>query len=372
MPAPDKNGKNRYVAPSRVRFLREQREAQQEEEGGCVGRVDTKRRANRQGGYDGYTGIEQPSAKHAKQPEPQAAPEPAWLYVDAAGTTQGQFPLASMREWFEQGFLPLHTKVKRSVDGGDFFEMRHCQEIAGAKASPRTAEQWKLAGNTHMAAGKHAEAAEAYGCALATHPNDAELMGALLSNRSGAHLLLDDADAAEADARQCVDARPDWGKAHWRLASALIAKKDLSAALDAADKAEKLDPLPAHTETKHAALALFKAETAAMAEVDEERAALLRRLRAADEDTDLRLRVKRVKEQEERDADAAARGLDGTGEVWRKESASEYAARRERLSLMEKMDRAAAAGGGEGAAHVHKQSAFVLPCFMDLFLRECL
>lgn len=296
--------------------------------------------------YQGYTGlVEAAQKKQAVAAAAAAAPEAAWLYVDASGTTQGQYPLASMKEWFAQGFLPLDTKVKTSTDA-DYFLMRQCPEIAGAKASPRTAEQWKVAGNAHMAAGKHTEATEAYGSALDTHPRDAVLRGALLSNRSGAYLLLDDADAAEADARQCLTARPDWAKAHWRLASALVAKKDLPAALEAADKAEKLDPLPAHTETKHAALELFKAETAAMAEVDvgDERAALLRRLRCADEDTDLRLRCKRVKEQEERDADAQVRGLDGTGEVWRKESASDYAARRERLSLLEKIDRAAAVG----------------------------
>ena len=57
-------------------------------------------------------------------------------------------------------------------------------------------------------------------------------------------------------------------------------------------------------------------------------------------------------EQEARDKEAAERGLDGTGDSWRKESAAEYAARRARLALLEKIDRAAAGGGGGGSASV--------------------
>ena len=91
-----------------------------------------------------------------------------------------------------------------------------------AAAEPRTPTQWKEHGNAHMAAGRVKEAISAYGTGLeacqGTDGGDAEQMrGVLFSNRSGAHLQLDDGAAAAADARQCVAARPDWGKAHYRL-----------------------------------------------------------------------------------------------------------------------------------------------------------
>lgn len=333
--------------------------------------------------YEGYTGLTQDAPAHKRRPAANAVPDDdqQWLYEDASQQVQGPFALTSMKEWFAQGFLPLETRVRRAIDN-EFFTLRQCQEIAGSdRAEPRTAEQWKAAGNQHMAAGRLAKAIDAYGQALGRCDSspDPTLRGAVLSNRSGAQLLLGNADAAAADARLCVGARPDWAKAHWRLAVALLSTADstdwgadlscpvmlaaswrrLSDALNAADRAEKLEPTAAHTETKEAALALLRADAvrqrldAAGAERDqEERRALVKRFRAAKEDTDLRLRCKRVAEQEARDKEAAERGLDGTGDSWRKESAAEYAARRARLALLEKIDRAAAGGGGGGSASV--------------------
>ena len=128
-----------------------------------------------------------------------------------------------------------------------------------------------------------------------------------------------------ADARLCVTARPDWAKAHWRLAVALLSTaKDtdwtkesscrstiathwrrLSDAINAADRAEKLDATAAHTETKNAALALLRVDAVgdslhacAAEQEEEERRALLKRFRAAEEDSDLRRRCKRVSEGE--------------------------------------------------------------------------
>jgi hypothetical protein len=330
-------------------------------------------------GYDGFTGlVEAPPSKRGAAAAAASEQHAIWVYEDAAKQEQGPFALSAMQAWFKQGFLPLETRVRRTVDV-EFFLLRQCQEIAGCdKAEPRTAEQWKATGNSHMAAARLSEAIAAYGSALeCCSESEATLRGALLSNRSGAHLLQEDADAALADARLCVAARPGWGKAHWRLAVSLLLVvkratskerveaagwRQLCDALDAADRAEKLDPVAAHTETKHAALELLQADAVrvgleaagGMEQQLEERSALLRRFRTAQDDTDLRLRCKRVAEQEARDAEAVARGSDDAGAAWgqknSKESAAEYTARRERIALLEKIDRAAAAANPNGSS----------------------
>lgn len=328
--------------------------------------------------YEGYTGLAQDVPPHKRGSATDAVSahskvaEQQWMYVDASDKTQGPFALAAMKEWFAQGFLPLGTRVRCSADK-EFFTLRECQEIVGCqRAEPRTADQWKVAGNDHMAAGRLVDAIAAYDQAIdrCVNESDRTLRGVLLSNRSGAHLLLGNTVEAVADAQLCVAERPDWAKAHWRLAVALLSMaKDtdwiknrscrsrmatdwrrLHDAINAADRAEKLDATASHTETKNAALALLRADAvrkaldASEAEQElEERTTLLKRFRAAEEDTDLRQRNKRVGEQEARDREAAARGLDGMGEAWRKESAAEYAARRARLALLEKIDREAAA-----------------------------
>ena len=102
----------------------------------------------------------------------------------------------------------------------------------------------------------------------------------------------------------------------------------------AADAAERLDAVAANSKLKHMALELLKAaaktlDAEAQGDGEEPRetaAALLARFRSAQDDTAFRVRQREIKEQEARDAVAAAEGLDGTGEAWRKESAAEYQA----------------------------------------------
>ena len=102
----------------------------------------------------------------------------------------------------------------------------------------------------------------------------------------------------------------------------------------AADAAERLDAVAANSKLKHMALELLKAAAKTLdaaeqgdgAEPRETAAALLARFRSAQDDTAFRVRQREIKEQEARDAVAAAEGLDGTGEAWRKESAAEYQA----------------------------------------------
>lgn len=206
-----------------------------------------------------------------------------------------------MQDWFAAGLLPLGTRVRRSASGSpELFELRFAPEIVGTKAkgmaegTPElTAEQWKVAGNTHMAAARPGEAIAAYSSALErASPGASELRAALLSNRSSAHLIQDDAEAARADVLQCVEVRPEWAKAHYRLAAALIATEDFGGALLAADKAEKLEPVPANTRSKHAALELLRRETAGMeaGAERERREQLLQRFRSPEGDTENRRR----------------------------------------------------------------------------------
>ena len=154
---------------------------------------------------------------------------------------------------------------------------------------------------------------------------------------------------AEADARRCITVRPGWGKAFYRLASCLLAQKKLGGAVIAANTAEKLEAVPLHIKLKKDAVDLLRqAVTSGKpgadpgADENEETAnwsKLVDRFRSAEDDTALRVRRREVAEQEARDAAAAQQGLDGTGEVWRKETPAEYAARRERLVRLEKINR---------------------------------
>ena len=106
----------------------------------------------------------------------------------------------------------------------------------------------------------------------------------------------------------------------------------------AADAAERLDAVAANSKLKHMALELLKAaaktlDAAAQGDGEEPRetaAALLARFRSAQGDPAFRVRQREIKAQEARDAVAAAEGLDGTGEAWRKERAAEEKAATDR------------------------------------------
>ena len=225
-----------------------------------------------------------------------------WHYEDASQQLQGPYPLSSMQEWFAS--LPLNTRVRRGA-GGELFELRHAAEIAGLKVAAKgeatapqlTAVELKTAGNAHLAAGRLTEAIAAYSSALELTPagDDDNLRGAVLSNRSGAHLLNESAEAATADARQCVEARPDWPKAHWRLSVALTATMDLSGALVAANNAEMLDATPAHAEAKRSAVDLLRKEVKGMEKGPdrESRELLLQKFRDPTGDSEIRQRRKK-------------------------------------------------------------------------------
>ena len=78
----------------------------------------------------------------------------------------------------------------------------------------------KALGNDAVAAGRWADAAEAYTAALRAGPSTYWVVdgpaAAVLSNRSLAHLKCGLFEKALADAAECIALRPDWSKAHFR------------------------------------------------------------------------------------------------------------------------------------------------------------
>lgn len=85
-----------------------------------------------------------------------------------------------------------------------------------------SAEELKKLGNEHYAAGRDAEALEAYTQAL-NLPDARPLLHVLHSNSSAAHLRLGQAEAALEAALRCREAKPDWAKGFFREAQALAA-----------------------------------------------------------------------------------------------------------------------------------------------------
>lgn len=102
-----------------------------------------------------------------------------------------------------------------------------------------------LAANAAFRRSEFACAAELFTRALEQRPADERVH----SNRSAALLRLGELDAAEADARRCVELAPRWHKAHFRLGKVHLARGRLLAAWEAFYAAHALDsaaPLYAH------------------------------------------------------------------------------------------------------------------------------
>lgn len=118
------------------------------------------------------------------------------------------------------------------------------------------AAELKAAGSAAYASGKFREAVEMYTAALDTlaHANargkdrDEELRGTLLSNRCAARLQMGKVREAAEDAEACVACRPEWPKAHQRLAGCLLRMPDDTSrrkGVKALEKALELDPASA-------------------------------------------------------------------------------------------------------------------------------
>ncbi|OSX76690.1 hypothetical protein BU14_0178s0006 [Porphyra umbilicalis] len=111
--------------------------------------------------------------------------------------------------------------------------------VDGAPAA--AAALCKARGNSHFAAGRYADAVDAYTAGLRVEGGNVNL----LSNRSAAHLKLGHLAAAEADGRAAVAADPQWPKGWWRVGVAQLegghpadAVATFDAALAACDAAD--------------------------------------------------------------------------------------------------------------------------------------
>jgi len=108
----------------------------------------------------------------------------------------------------------------------------------------RSAAAWQALGNESFAKGDYREALSSYAAALAALDENAEKerAAALRSNRAQCCLKLGSFDLALAEAEKCRELRPDWPKAHFRMAAALQALGRLGDARLSACEAKRLAP----------------------------------------------------------------------------------------------------------------------------------
>jgi stress-induced-phosphoprotein 1 len=83
----------------------------------------------------------------------------------------------------------------------------------------KLAIQLKEEGNNHFKAKQYDLAIKSYSDALALTDVDSHL---LFSNRSAAYTLQNLFVEASADARKCIELRPDWSKGYFRLGKAFF------------------------------------------------------------------------------------------------------------------------------------------------------
>ena len=106
-------------------------------------------------------------------------------------------------------------------------------------------EEWEIQRDSHKASGDaafrsrdYASAVTAYTAALSVDPDN----HLILSNRSAAYLAKGEKSRALADARACVEAKPDFAKGRGRLAAAVLSLGRYGEAREAYKKVLELDP----------------------------------------------------------------------------------------------------------------------------------
>jgi heat shock protein 1/8 len=104
--------------------------------------------------------------------------------------------------------------------------------------APASADVHKEQGNTLLTQGDFAGAIREYSSAIVLAPSS----HVLYSNRSAAHLKLNEVDEALADAQKCTELSPMWAKGFGRLGAALFAKKQYAEAMDAYSKGLAIEP----------------------------------------------------------------------------------------------------------------------------------
>ena len=100
------------------------------------------------------------------------------------------------------------------------------------------AEAFKNTGNSHLAAKRAAEAAEAYTHAIELDPENF----VYFSNRAAAFTMQGEYEAALEDCRAAVSLNPEYAKGYGRMGAAYMGLGNPIAAIEAYEKAVKLDP----------------------------------------------------------------------------------------------------------------------------------
>lgn len=112
---------------------------------------------------------------------------------------------------------------------------RACRPTDAQKAA---ATALKDTGNTEFAAKKYEASVKSYTSAIALDGTS----HVLFSNRSGAHLALDNVDAAIGDAERCIELSPTFVKGYSRLGASLLAARQFKDAEVAFKRGLKIDP----------------------------------------------------------------------------------------------------------------------------------
>ncbi|KAJ0410880.1 hypothetical protein ATCC90586_007916 [Pythium insidiosum] len=100
------------------------------------------------------------------------------------------------------------------------------------------ADAWKAKGNAALSAGNAQEAVDCYTQAIALNPKD----HVFFSNRSAAHLSLQNAEQALADADACIAIKSDWAKGYARKGAALHALRRYDDAVAAYEAGLAVEP----------------------------------------------------------------------------------------------------------------------------------
>ena len=94
------------------------------------------------------------------------------------------------------------------------------------------AEACKEKGNAHVKSGEYQAAREAYSQGIVLDPTN----HVLYSNRAHANAMLKLPHLAAADALRCLELKPEWTKAHYRLAQAYMSMEGFRKAAEALQK----------------------------------------------------------------------------------------------------------------------------------------
>jgi tetratricopeptide (TPR) repeat protein len=136
---------------------------------------------------------------------------------------------------------PSSSSAKKEPKLDD--DMQDCTPAAQAKEGwQEIASEAKAAGGECFKSKDFATALKHYTAAIRATPAEDESLSALFSNRSAALLQLGYCTAALADARRCVELKPEWPKGHFRVGCCLSELARFEEAVAAFCEGQKLEP----------------------------------------------------------------------------------------------------------------------------------